>query len=141
MLFRKFMTAIFAISALAGQAQEKQFSIIPEPAEITVAGEGTVQIERGMLVRVSDSSLVASADFLADYTNRYLGIPLRVDVPKKGKKRTADKAVNGIVLVNRNNGEVSGGYRLEVIPGTGIRIEGNDAAGVFYGGRAGGGCL
>ena len=102
------MTAIFAISALAGQAQEKQFSIIPEPAEITVAGEGTVQIERGMLVRVSDSSLVASADFLADYTNRYLGIPLRVDVPKKGKKRTADKAVNGIVLVNRNNGEVSG---------------------------------
>lgn len=44
MLFRKFMTAIFAISALAGQAQEKQFSIIPEPAEITVAGEGTVQI-------------------------------------------------------------------------------------------------
>ena len=127
------MTAIFAISALAGQAQEKQFSIIPEPAEITVAGEGTVQIERGMLVRVSDSSLVASADFLADYTNRYLGIPLRVDVPKKGKKRTADKAVNGIVLVNRNNGEVSGGYRLEVIPGTGIRIEGNDAAGVFYG--------
>ena len=117
------MTAIFAISALAGQAQEKQFSIIPEPAEITVAGEGTVQIERGMLVRVSDSSLVASADFLADYTNRYLGIPLRVDVPKKGKKRTADKAVNGIVLVNRNNGEVSGGYRLEVIPGTGIRIE------------------
>ncbi len=133
MLFRKFMTAIFAISALAGQAQEKQFSIIPEPAEITVAGEGTVQIERGMLVRVSDSSLVASADFLADYTNRYLGIPLRVDVAKKGKKRTADKAVNGIVLVNRNNGEVSGGYRLEVIPGTGIRIEGNDAAGVFYG--------
>lgn len=127
------MTAIFAISALAGQAQEKQFSIIPEPAEITVAGEGTVQIERGMLVRVSDSSLVASADFLADYTNRYLGIPLRVDVPKKGKKRTADKAVNGIVLVNRNNGEVSGGYRLEVIPGTGVRIEGNDAAGVFYG--------
>ena len=133
MLFRKFMTAIFAISALAGQAQEKQFSIIPESAEITVVGEGTVQIERGMLVRVSDSSLVASADFLADYTNRYLGIPLRVDVPKKGKKRTADKAVNGIVLVNRNNGEVSGGYRLEVIPGTGIRIEGNDAAGVFYG--------
>ena len=129
------MTAIFAISALAGQAQEKQFSIIPEPAEITVAGEGTVQIERGMLVRVSDSSLVASADFLADYTNRYLGIPLRVDVPKKGKKRTADKAVNGIVLVNRNNGEVSGGYRLEVIPGTGIRIEGNDAAGGFYGGQ------
>ena len=45
------MTAIFAISALAGQAQEKQFSIIPEPAEITVAGEGTVQIERGMRVR------------------------------------------------------------------------------------------
>lgn len=118
---------------MAGQAQEKQFSIIPEPAEITVVGEGTVQIERGMLVRVSDSSLVASADFLADYTNRYLGIPLRVDVPKKGKKRTADKAVNGIVLVNRNNGEVSGGYRLEVIPGTGVRIEGNDAAGVFYG--------
>lgn len=133
MLFKKFMTAIFAISALAGQAQEKQFDIIPEPVEITAAGEGTVLIERDMLVRVSDSSLIASADFLAGYTNRYLGIPLQVDVPKKGKKRTAANAVNSIVLVNRNNGEISGGYRLEVIPGTGIRIEGNDAAGVFYG--------
>ena len=58
------MTAIFAISALAGQAQEKQFSIIPEPAEITVAGEGTVQIERGMLVRVSDSSWLRRLIFL-----------------------------------------------------------------------------
>lgn len=133
MLFKKFMTAIFAISALAGQAQEKQFDIIPEPVEITAAGEGTVLIERDMLVRVSDSSLIASADFLAGYTNRYLGIPLQVDVPKKGKKRTTANAVNSIVLVNRNNGEISGGYRLEVIPGTGIRIEGNDAAGVFYG--------
>ena len=133
MLFKKFMTAIFAISALAGQAQEKQFDIIPEPVEITAAGEGTVLIERDMLVRVSDSSLIAPADFLAGYTNRYLGIPLQVDVPKKGKKRTAANAVNSIVLVNRNNGEISGGYRLEVIPGTGIRIEGNDAAGVFYG--------
>ena len=56
MLFKKFMTAIFAISALAGQAQEKQFDIIPEPVEITAAGEGTVLIERDMLVRVSDSS-------------------------------------------------------------------------------------
>ena len=49
MLFRKFMTAIFAISALAGQAQEKQFSIIPEPAEITVAGEVRFKLKEACL--------------------------------------------------------------------------------------------
>ncbi len=35
MLFRKFMTAIFAISALAGQAQEKQFRQVFEPITLT----------------------------------------------------------------------------------------------------------
>ena len=61
MLFKKFMAAIFAISSLAGQAQEKQFNIIPEPVEITTAGEGTFQIGRNMLIHVPDATLTFPA--------------------------------------------------------------------------------
>lgn len=42
MYLKKIMAATFAATALAGQAQEKTFSIIPEPVEITVTGEGGV---------------------------------------------------------------------------------------------------
>lgn len=36
MYLKKIMTATLALTALAGQAQEKPFNIIPEPVETTV---------------------------------------------------------------------------------------------------------
>ena len=38
-----------------------------------------------------------------------------------------------IILKNQKNGEIRGGYQLEITPVGGVRIEGNDEAGVFYG--------
>ena len=46
MYLKKIMAATFAATALAGQAQEKTFSIIPEPVEITVTGQGEYLIQR-----------------------------------------------------------------------------------------------
>ena len=138
------MAATFAATALAGQAQEKTFSIIPEPVEITVTGQGEYLIQRNTVIRMSELTLALSATYLADYMERYLGIPLQVDLPKSGKSRKKlSSAVETIlskpsdqpciILKNQKNGEIPGGYQLEITPVGGVRIEGNDEAGVFYG--------
>lgn len=144
MYMKRIMAATLAATALAGQAQEKSFNIIPEPVEIAATAEGEYLIERDTPVRVSEPALASSAVYLADYMERYLGIPLRADVPKavKPRKKAAPAAETlahkpgqppCITLINQRNGEVSGGYRLEISPAEGVRIEGNDEAGVFYG--------
>ena len=144
MYLKKIMAATFAATALAGQAQEKTFSIIPEPVEITVTGQGEYLIQRNTVIRMSELTLALSATYLADYMERYLGIPLQVDLPKSGKSRKKlSSAVETIlskpsdqpciILKNQKNGEIPGGYQLEITPVGGVRIEGNDEAGVFYG--------
>lgn len=137
MLVKKFMTAIVAISSLSMQAQEKNFNIIPEPAEITVTGECTYQVGRGTRIYVSEKELLFPAKYLTNYLDRYLGIPLEIMPLRAFKKQvhaaSEDNGVTGIFLVNKNNGEVSGGYKLGITAKRGVRIEGNDAAGVFYG--------
>lgn len=144
MYLKRIMAAIFAATALAGQAQERTFNIIPEPVEIIVAGQGEYQILRNTLIRMSEPELMASATYLADYMDRNLGIPLQTEVQKAGKSRKKKTPITQsvvsktdgqpcIVLVNRKNGDVSGGYQLRVNTTEGIRIEGNDEAGVFYG--------
>ena len=144
MYSKKIMAATFAATALAGQAQEKTFSIIPEPVEITVIGQGESLIQRNTVIRMSEPTLAPSAAYLADYMERYLGIPLQVELPKSGKSRKKlSSAVETIlsklgdqpciILKNQKNGEIPGGYQLEITPVGGVRIEGNDEAGVFYG--------
>ena len=144
MYLKKIMAATFAATALAGQAQEKTFSIIPEPVEITVIGQGESLIQRNTVIRMSEPTLAPSAAYLADYMERYLGIPLQVELPKSGKSRKKlSSAVETIlsklgdqpciILKNQKNGEIPGGYQLEITPVGGVRIEANDEAGVFYG--------
>ena len=144
MYLKKIMAATFAATALAGQAQEKTFSIIPEPVEITVIGQGESLIQRNTVIRMSEPTLAPSAAYLADDMERYLGIPLQVELPKSGKSRKKlSSAVETIlskpgdqpciILKNQKNGETPGGYQLEITPVGGVRIEGNDEAGVFYG--------
>ena len=144
MYLKKIMAATFAATALAGQAQEKTFSIIPEPVEITVIRQGESLIQRNTVIRMSEPTLAPSAAYLADYMERYLGIPLQVELPKSGKSRKKlSSAVETIlsklgdqpciILKNQKNGEIPGGYQLEITPVGGVRIEGNDEAGVFYG--------
>lgn len=67
MYLKKIMAATFAATALAGQAQEKTFSIIPEPVEITVIGQGESLIQRNTVIRMSEPTLAPSAAYLADY--------------------------------------------------------------------------
>lgn len=144
MYLKKIMAATLAATALAGQAQEKTLSIIPEPVEVTVTGQGEYLIQRSTVIRMSESDLAFSAMYLADYMNRYLGIPLQTEIPKTNKSRNKALAASQltipgnqeqpcIALINRKNSDVHGGYQLEITSTKGIIIEGNDEAGVFYG--------
>ncbi len=111
------------------------YSIIPEPVQMNLPEQiDTVfRLKRGATIVVADQELLPSATYLADYTNKYLGIPLTIS--KKAKKDTQNivltlaPAASGI---RETSGNISGGYGLK-INGLGISIEGNDAAGVFYG--------
>ena len=82
MYLKKIMTATLAATALAGQAQEKTFSIIPEPVEITVTGQGEYLIQRNTVIRMSEPMLASSATYLVDYMDRH---PLTNGSPKVWK--------------------------------------------------------
>ncbi len=119
------LAATMMISTLTSYAKSDLPEIIPEPAQIDLNGEGAFRLTRDALVSMCDSSLMFEASYLAEYTDRYLGIPLKTTV------KNLDKPA--VSLVNLDNGAVSGGYRLTVEHDSGVLIEGNDAAGVFYG--------
>lgn len=125
MKFRYTMAAVIALSTLAAQARSAEFTIIPEPVGIELIESDTLRIVRGMPVTASPE-LAFEAAYLADYMDKTLGLPVEL----------ADKVPAGVPCVrmaNLGNGGVSGGYTLTVTPGEGVLIEGNDAAGVFYG--------
>lgn len=130
------MTATLLASVLAGQAQEIRLNIIPEPQTVTATGDSTFNLKRGMPVCISDKTLQFPAEYLVDYLDRYLGIPLQVHpAGHKGRKvqEKATPSISGVWLVDEKNGGTSGGYVLDISHENGIRITGNDAAGVFYG--------
>lgn len=124
---RKFLIiATIVISILSSYAAKPDVpEIIPEPARTDITGEGAFRLTRDAVVAVSDSSLTFEAEYLAGYTDSKLGIPLKTAVNYSDKP--------AVSLVNLANGEVSGGYRLTIGQDSGVLIEGNDAAGVFYG--------
>lgn len=133
---KKLMTATLLASVLAGQAQEIRLNIIPEPQTVTATGDSTFNLKRGMPVCISDKTLQFPAEYLVDYLDRYLGIPLQVHpAGHKGRKvqEKATPSISGVWLVDEKNGGTSGGYVLDISHENGIRITGNDAAGVFYG--------
>lgn len=133
---KKLMTATLLASVLAGQAQEIRLNIIPEPQTVTATGDSTFNLKRGMPVCISDKTLQFPAEYLVDYLDHYLGIPLQVHpAGHKGRKvqEKATPSISGVWLVDEKNGGTSGGYVLDISHENGIRITGNDAAGVFYG--------
>lgn len=125
-MLRDFIMIAFFLSAAIAQAQDlsKSVSIIPQPIEI-ISSSGVFDFRTKTSISFSSKEVLPSAIYLSDYLGRYLGYPLTV----KREKATPKQAIR---LINHKNGQISGGYRLEVTPG-GITVNGNDDAGVFYG--------
>lgn len=133
----KLLTLVAVLIAAVAAAQNGQtpLNIIPEPVETIITGDSCYRLAREAVIR-TEADLLFPAEYLADYADHYLGMPLQVEVPQLAKRRA--KAVveplpHGVQLVNLRNGEISGGYRLKISKEQGVTIEGNDAAGVFYG--------
>lgn len=133
----KLLTLVAVLIATVGAAQnpQTQLNIIPEPVQTVITGDSCYLLSRGAIIR-TEPDLQFPAEYLADYADHYLGLPLQVEVAQPAKRRAkaaAEPLPHGVKLVNLHNGETSGGYRLEITMEQGITIEGNDAAGVFYG--------
>ena len=135
----KLLTLLVALTTICGAAQAENINlnIIPEPVQSVITGDSCYRLGRGAVIR-TEADLRFPAEYLAEYTDHYLGMPLKVEVPQPVKRRGKTIAVTeplalGVRLVNLNNGEISGGYRLKITHDNGVVIEGNDAAGVFYG--------
>lgn len=133
------LTLVAMLIATIGTAQnsQKQLNIIPEPVETTITGDSCYRLTRGAVIR-TEADLQFPAEYLADYADHYLGMPLQIELPQPAKRRgkataTVEPLPHGVQFVNLRNGEVSGGYRLTITKEQGVTIEGNDAAGVFYG--------
>lgn len=119
------MAIAIATASLTAQAQKIGPSIIPEPVETAVAGDDTLRIFRDMPVIASSPDIAFEAEYFAEYMDKTLGLPVKV----------TDKTATGVPcirLTNLANGGIPGGYTLTV-SANGTEIEGNDAAGVFYG--------
>ena len=114
---------LWATVAVQGQNTAPAASIIPEPAEM-IPAEGQFVLSRTTRIYPADKEAEKSARYLIEYIDRHFGYELSL-----AKKDTGEDL---IVLSDRKNGEIAGGYRLQVSPKS-IRIEGNDGSGVFYG--------
>nr|WP_320057378.1 beta-N-acetylhexosaminidase [uncultured Bacteroides sp.] len=125
-MLRDFIMTAFFLSGAIVQAQDlsKSVSIIPQPVEI-ISSSGVFDLRTNTSISFSSKEVLPSAVYLSDYLGRYLSYPLAVKREKVTPKQT-------IRLINQKNGQISGGYRLEVTP-DGITVNGNDDAGVFYG--------
>lgn len=112
------------VGLFAQQGRETPaLNVIPEPVAVKQA-EGQFVISRDTRIYAADREAEKSARYFIDYFNRNYGYELAL-----AKKDAGDDI---IVLADRKNGRVSGGYDLSVTPGR-ITIAGNDAPGVFYG--------
>ena len=135
----KLLTLAALLIGLFSSAQNApvKLNIIPEPVKTTIQGDSCYMLPRWAVIR-TEADLQFPAEYLADYADHYLGIQLQVVTPQPPKRRSKAEAATepqayNVRLTNLNNGEVSGGYRLKVSLDKGVEIEGNDAAGVFYG--------
>ncbi|PWG80115.1 beta-N-acetylhexosaminidase [Pararcticibacter amylolyticus] len=103
-----------------------QVSIIPKPVNMVMADGGqSLTINAKTPVTVAEAALQSSADFLNDYLVQYYGFLLKSRVEKSG-------AVGVHLSIKKDGNQTSGSYSLSVDK-KGVRIRGNDAAGVFYG--------
>ena len=103
-----------------------QVNIIPKPAEVHVTPGGeTFTITPETKILALNKELKNTADFLNDYLNEIYGFQL--------KTIEKTKSSNVIILdATRSKSNISGGYQLQVNK-SGVTINGNDAAGTFYG--------
>lgn len=103
-----------------------QVNIIPKPNEMTVSPDGKqFGITSKTKIVIKDKSLESTAAFLNSYLREVYGFELTTTPVGNGK--------NLIVLdLSKNGDKTSGGYTLAVSK-KGVSINGNDAAGVFYG--------
>lgn len=103
-----------------------QVSIIPKPVNMVMADGGqSLTINAETPVTVAEPVLQSSADFLNDYLVQHYGFLLKSRIGKNG-------AAGVHLSIKKDGNQTSGSYSLSVDK-KGVRIQGNDAAGVFYG--------
>lgn len=103
-----------------------QINIIPKPNELTISSNGQpFKITANTKIVFKDKLLESTAAFLKDYIKEVYGFEV---------KTTGNASGTNLIVLDKakNNDKTSGGYALQV-NNKGVFIQGNDAAGAFYG--------
>ncbi len=121
------MVTLGMCSAMATDYYARRITeIIPKPAVCDIdTAAPPFELSRSTVVYYAGNGAGTSARYLADYTSRYLGLP--VATVRKSPMKPC------ISLINRNNHGTPGGYSLTIDPTIGAVVDGNDEQGVFYG--------
>ena len=108
------LTLVASLAVLVGSAQNPpvKLNIIPEPVKTTIQGDSCYMLSRGAVI-ITEDDLKFPAEYLAEYTYHYLGIPLQVNVPQPAKRRSkattaVEPMAHSVRLANLNNGEIEG---------------------------------
>jgi hexosaminidase len=121
--------SFFASSCSQKKAAAPVVSIIPKPVSV-VRQQGVFTIKPGTRIVLADTSLQNSADFFNEYLHKYYGFTLRV----KTAADTADLQEEGAIVLNyTHSGDTAKGAYTLVSGDKQVRINGDDAPGVFYG--------
>lgn len=135
-MVRKILFSALIAGTLSAAAREHSYNIIPEPAEI-IESQGEFRLDSHTPIYVTDESLQFSAAYLVDYADRYLGLPIDLDISgitkkKKHQKVKGEKGQPGIRLLLNEECKRQGAYSLCINPAEGVTIKGDDVSGVFY---------
>ncbi|MDO9375025.1 MAG: beta-N-acetylhexosaminidase [Ferruginibacter sp.] len=122
----KFLLPIILAISMTVEAQKTELTIVPMPASVEQpATNGSITISKNTPLVLAGSGLAKSAAFLNSYLQEVYGFQLKI------AKTSA--APNAIVLnFERLDNELPGAYNLTVNK-QGVRINGDNETGVFYG--------
>ena len=131
---KKVLLLLVSLYSLWMQAQHSSIQIVPQPVEVRVTDTLQFRLQQEAAICLSETDLEPTGNYLSAYLEQYLGLRTHLQMPvKKQKKGQQMRQEAAITLINLHNDSISGGYRLSITPQGGVTVQGNDAAGVFYG--------
>jgi hexosaminidase len=122
----KLTSLLYSLLFAAVILHAQQVNIVPKPASVKME-KGNFSINPATQLVVTGSELNKTAELFNTYLNKYYGFQLAIVTASK-------KSLNNAIVLsnNKTSRTIAGAYHLTISKNK-IAVEGEDAAGVFYG--------